>query len=136
VPIYEQPGKLASLQFILPEDDKSFLPGGKKQGSFFIIGTPSEHFLICEGYATGASLHEETGESVVVAFDAGNLLPVAKVIRSRFPDHEIIICSDSDLSGVGQQKANEAAVAIGGLVYIPEISGADWHDVSVGGRYD
>ena len=41
--------------------------------------------LIAEGYATAASLHEATGLPVIVAFDAGNLLPVAQAIHKRYP---------------------------------------------------
>ena len=33
--------------------------------------------LIAEGYATAATLHEMTGMPAIVAFNAGNLLPVA-----------------------------------------------------------
>ena len=35
----------------------------------------------CRGYATAASLHETTGLPVAVAFDAGNLMPVAQALH-------------------------------------------------------
>ena len=96
-------------------------------------------FVIAEGYATGASVHEATGQAVVVAFDAGNLEPVAEAIRRKYPDSSIIIAGDCDKSGTGQEKARAAAAASGGKVVIPEEphdwdavdwKGIDWNDVA------
>lgn len=85
--------------------------------------------LICEGWATGASLHEELGVFVMVAMDAGNLAPVAQAARRLFPDAEIIIAGDNDESGTGQAAAQNAALAVGGKVLIPQQSGVDWNDI-------
>ncbi len=90
--------------------------------------------MICEGFATGASLYEDSGQRVVIAFDAGNLLPVAKNIRELNPDTEIIICGDNDISGVGQEKARKAALSIDGKILIPPLPGKDWNDVLGGAR--
>ena len=38
---------------------------------------PGDVILVCEGYATGASVHMATSLTTAVCFDAGNLLPVA-----------------------------------------------------------
>ncbi|AJZ59175.1 virulence-associated E family protein [Paraburkholderia fungorum] len=82
--------------------------------------------LICEGYATGATLHATTGHAVIVAFDAPNLLPVAEVIRERFPDAIIIACADNDqwtvkpVKNPGLTRANEVRAAIDALVAMPE----------------
>lgn len=134
IPIYNESDQLVNLQFISLEGErKLFLSGGRKRGCFHIIGDLSEKLLICEGFATGASLYEDSGQRVIVAFDAGNLLPVAKNIRELSPDVEIIICGDNDLSSVGQDKAKEAALAIGGKVLIPPLPGKDWNDLIAGG---
>lgn len=133
IPIYNESDQLVNLQFIDSEGAKRFLSGGRKRGCFHIIGDLSRHILICEGFSTGASLYEDTHQQVIVAFDAGNLLPVAKNIRELSPDSEIIICGDNDLSGVGQAKAKEAALAIGGKVLIPLTPGNDWNDEIAGG---
>lgn len=126
-----QTDEICSLQFISADGSKRFLTGGKLKGCFSFIGEPSpdQPILICEGWATGASLHEDSGHSVVIALNAGNLEPVAKVIRKLYPMAQIIVCGDNDVSGVGQLKAKEAALAIGGKVLIPEIVGCDWNDV-------
>lgn len=136
ISIHNESDQLVNLQFISPEGEKRFLSGGRKRGCFHIIGEISENILICEGFATGASLYEDCRQRVVVAFDAGNLLPVAKTIRELSPDTEIIICGDNDLSGVGQTKAREAALSIGGKVLIPPTPGQDWNDYLTGGKHD
>ena len=134
IPIFDQSDSLVNLQFITPEGEKRFLSDGRKKGCFHILGGLSERILICEGFATGASLHEDSAQRVVVAFDAGNLLPVAMNIHELSPSTEIIICGDNDLSGIGQSKAKEAALAIGGKVLIPPAPGQDWNDLIAGGR--
>lgn len=133
ITIYNESARLVNLQFINALGEKRFLTGGRKRGCFHILGNVTTRILICEGFATGASLYEETGQRVVVAFDAGNLLPVAMNIRELSPDTEIIICADNDLSRIGQTKAREAALVIGGKLLIPFSPGLDWNDVLTGG---
>ena len=128
IPIYDEAKILVNLQMIQPDGTKRFLTGGKKKACFSVIGKPSEIIQICEGWATGASLHQETGHFTVVALDAGNLGQVAMVIRSLYPAAEIIICGDNDESGVGQKAARAAALAVTGKYIIPTIVGQDWND--------
>lgn len=131
VPLYTENRKLMNLQFIDANGEKRFLAGGKKKHCFSVIGNSSniERLLIVEGWATGASLHEELGVFVMVAMDAGNLEPVAQAARRLFPHAEIIIAGDNDASGTGQTAANKAALAVGGKVLIPPQADQDWNDV-------
>ena len=132
VPIYDETKALVNLQFISETGGKMFLSGGKKKGCFSVIGNAplanSANLLICEGWATGASLHESTGHFTVVALDAGNLESVAIVIRKLYPTAEIIICGDNDESGTGQKAAKSAALAVAGKYIIPATVGQDWND--------
>jgi putative DNA primase/helicase len=132
VPLWDEFGVIWSLQFIAPDGAKRFLAGGRKRGLFFTIGGPTDTILIAEGYATGATLFETTGMQTIVAFDAGNLKPVAMTIRRLHPDAKIVICGDNDRftpGNPGMTKAREAALAVGGLVSIPEFQeGADGTD--------
>lgn len=128
IPLYGESGSIVNLQFIQPDGAKRFLTGGRKKECFFTIGDFGDIVLICEGFATGASLHQDTGKAVMVAFDAGNLKPVAEVIWLKYPNAEIIIAGDNDESGAGQKSANEAALAVGGKVLIPPVEGMDWND--------
>jgi putative DNA primase/helicase len=140
VPLYNESRELVNLQFIDVDGNKRFLSGGKKQGCFSVIGdsTGINRLLICEGWATGASLHAELGLFVMVAMDAGNLEPVSLVARSLFPDAEIVVAGDNDIPDkkgvcVGQTAAKNAALAVGGKYLIPEQLGADWNDVIAAG---
>jgi putative DNA primase/helicase len=133
IPLKDEHKRIVNLQFILPAGEKRFLTDGRKLGCFYPIGQPTPKILICEGFATAASIHEHTGQCVIVAMDKGNLKPVAEVIRKLFPANEIIIAGDNDLDGGGQLKAREAALAIGGKLLIPKIPGKDWNDCLTGG---
>lgn len=130
IPIYSQNKQLVNLQLIQSDGTKRFLSGGKKKHCFGVIGKPAagRPILICEGWATGASLHEATGHFVVVALDAGNLEAVALVIRCLYPAEQIVIAGDNDESGTGQKAARAAALAVGGKYIIPATPGHDWND--------
>lgn len=121
-------GKIHSLQFIGPDGNKRFLTGGRVAGCYFSIGDTRGAAALCiaEGFATGATIHEATGYPVAVAFNAGNLLAVAKTIREKFPDLPLILCADDDRhtpGNPGLSRATEAARAVGGLLVTPEFEG-------------
>lgn len=128
VPLRNVHGELKTLQFILPYPkdgkDKLLLKDGVKAGACFAMGRlpGAKVALLCEGYATGASLHEHTGLPVVVCIDAGNLETVAKALRAVFVRLRLLICGDNDAhkpgGNVGKDKAREAAHSV--------IGGAGW----------
>lgn len=128
VPLHDVDGAIRGMQFIQPDGSKRFKIGSDKSGNFFLIGNMdinTNQLLICEGYATGASLHLATGYPVAVAFDAGNLEPVAKVLRHKRPNAIIAICADNDIWGdknVGVDKATFAARSVSGRLAIPVFS--------------
>jgi phage/plasmid primase-like uncharacterized protein len=126
---------LHSLQFIAPDKrfhdgrDKDFLPGGKVQGCFYEISdNPAGPLIICEGYATGASIHEATGWATVCAMSCGNLGPVATALRKKFPGRTLVIASDNDRftdKNPGVLKATEAAKAAGAHLAVPDFADED-----------
>ena len=123
VPVMDCDGNIHGVQRIWPNGLKRFAPGTDKIGHFFQIGTiKSDTILIAEGYATAATLHEVTGHTVIVAFDAGNLLPVAQTIRSKYPGACIVICADNDQwteGNPGLASATKAATTVHGLLAVP-----------------
>ena len=130
VPMRDAAGTLHSLQAISPDGDKRFLSGGKVKGCYHAIGKPAGVLIMCEGYATGASIHAATGDAVAVAFNAGNLGEVAMVLRSKYPALKIIVAADDDHQtdgNPGMTKATTAAVAVGGFLAVPAF-GADRPD--------
>jgi putative DNA primase/helicase len=131
IPVFSVTGELVNLQFIQGDGSKRFLSGGQKAGCFCSIGENTgekyQTVLIAEGYATAATLFETTGYFTTVAFDAGNLTAIAKTISAIAPEANILICADNDVSGVGERKAREAAMAINCKYIIPPISG-DFND--------
>ena len=122
--------ELHSLQFIAADGTKRFLPDGRVKGCYFLIGTPAEAkkygvLLICEGFATGATLREATDIPVVVCFTAGNIGEVATYIHEKLSTVRLIVCGDVDKSGTGQKAATEAAQAVNGLVALPAFTASE-----------
>ena len=81
-----RPDDLISLQYIGGDGNKRFLAGGRTGGGLCRLGLLSgaATIVICEGYATGATIHAATGDPVVIAFTCGNLLAVGKAMRARY----------------------------------------------------
>lgn len=127
VPVLDSKGTLHGLQFIRQDGTKRFLPGTAKKGCYFSMGNVQDALCICEGYATGASIHECTGLPVAVAFDAGNIINVAKALREKLTDVKIIICADND--EVGIEKALEATASFADAMAVPEFKGMDFNDL-------
>ena len=118
-------GAPRSLQYIGPDGTKRMLSGGAKRGHFIIVAgsLPAERIVIGEGFATCATMATQfSGAAVLAAIDAGNLLPVAEVVRHRHPDAQIIIAADDDRltdGNPGLTKAREAAAAVKGKIIRP-----------------
>ncbi|MBI3479130.1 MAG: DUF3987 domain-containing protein [Nitrosomonadales bacterium] len=145
VPVRDADGALHSLQFISADGSKRFLTGGRKAGCYAAMGEPMGALCIAEGYATGVSIHHATEYAVAVAFDAGNLAAVAKALRAKFPDIQLIVCADDDHQTPGNPgitKATEAARAVGGLLAVPDFgsnrpdSVSDFNDLHQHGGQD
>lgn len=134
IPLKNVEDELRGFQAISPEGQKAFASGVQKRGNFHLIGGLSDlsksEILICEGYATGASLHMASGKPVVVAFDSGNLAPVAEALRAKYPQAALTICADNDHAvmrdgkpyNVGHEKAKLAAEKVAAKVLLPKLT--------------
>ncbi|HDQ5285852.1 TPA: PriCT-2 domain-containing protein [Raoultella ornithinolytica] len=133
VPVRNVDGQITSLQAIFPNAnptlgrDRDYLPGGQKRGCFHVIGNKPTGakpvIVVCEGYATGASIHMATGFCVVVAFDDGNLPTVARQLRQQFGSATIIIAADNDQwteGNPGVHFARQAASAASAILVVPK----------------
>ena len=148
VPLRTAAGKLASVEAIFPDKamirgedrDKDFLKGGAKPGAHFVIGDLEESpvILICEGYATGATLHEATGYAVAVAFDAGNLAAVTVALKALYPHPKVLmVCGDNDRKtdvNTGRKAALAVSKKAKVRVCIPDFAddedGSDFNDLA------
>lgn len=122
IPVTDAAGTLHGIQAIGPDGAKRFNTGAALGGHFHLIGKPAGRLYLCKGYATGATIHEATGAAVAVAFHAGNLEAVAKVLREAHPGAELVVCADDDRhteGNPGLTPARAAAAAAGGLVLVP-----------------
>lgn len=163
IPMQDGRGGTYGLQVIYqanPKEQKRELgkqytpPGMSKAGKWFQIGSPAASggiILVCEGFATGASLHEATGLPVAVAFDAGNLQPVAEQLKKLHRGRlKMLFAADDDYLGTcreckaytlvaeptcsscgkphgkentGVARARTAALAVDGAVVVPVFEG-------------
>lgn len=122
VPMFDGDGQLWSLQVINGTGAKLFPKYARKSGCFHVLGDPSEGEVIglAEGLATAASVRAATGWPVVIAFDAGNLVPVAPAVRGLNPVAKLVFCADRDEKGAGEKFARLAANNDGNaLVVLP-----------------
>lgn len=136
LPVADFAGRLHSLQFIDGAGGKKLLKDGRKRGHFIRVAgrmPPAARVLICEGWATGATLATlEPAALVLAAIDAGNLGAVAVGARQHWPAAEIVVCADADPVGIA--KARAAAIAAAALVAIPAFpagaEGSDFNDLA------
>lgn len=156
VPFSAKGGRIVGAQMIAEDGTKRPVTGSQLGGNLNFAGAKIEGdpeiVIIGEGWATCETVAAATGQPVVVAFDCGNLTPVAKRIRKKYPNARIIIAADNDqwttkpVVNPGMVRSREAAEAVGNAHIVapldipaeegaPDSKGAtDWNDVA--GRSD
>lgn len=126
-------GKLVNLQRIAADGKKRYLSGGRVKGCYSPLGiiTAGQPLYLCEGWATGATLHAETGHPVACAMNAGNLLEAGRLLQRSHHDAVLIIGADDDrltAGNPGKTSAIGAAAALGcGLILPPWPAEAPLH---------
>ena len=129
-------GATTGAQVIKPDGSKRLVAGTVKKGSFCVVnsGETPETVIIAEGLATALSVQQFRPDATIIAAnDAGNLLPVAQVMRQRYPGAQIIIAADNDIKpgepNTGKSAAENAALSVAGWVALPPTDyKADWDD--------
>ena len=145
VPMRDADGQPWGVQTIRADGGKLYGKGARRAGTFAMLGEMQlgQPVIIAEGFATAATMREATGLPVVAAFDAGNLVEVARALRAQDPARVIMVAADNDhalprrdprLPNVGEVKARAAATEVGGVVLLSAFpadspgSGSDWND--------
>jgi phage/plasmid primase-like uncharacterized protein len=122
VPMYDPNGDLVNLQHIAASGSKWFLRGGRASGCCFPIprdgGTADEtRAIVCEGFATGATITEATPYHVGVAFSASNLPAIASNVRQFLRERDDLWWRDAENraaeSGLVHDHRPERSVPIG-----------------------
>lgn len=111
--------QIVSIQKISATGKKDFKPGCPTKGGFMGIPGNGQTF-ICEGFATGVSIHKATGAEVVIAFNCGNLPRVVEFFKASKP----IVVADNDASGAGEDWAKKCDCP---YILVPEV-GMDAND--------
>lgn len=105
---------------------KSAVYGGAKAGGYWLAqplpdDVADQVLFIGEGVATMLTVHEASGRGCVAALSSGNLLAVAKAMRTRYPSALLVLVGDLQKeTGKPDYHAEQAARAVGGLLLVPE----------------
>lgn len=137
-------GEVVNLQYVHPAKplegrDKTFLKAGRLKSAGVWLGKPrqAEKVVICEGFATGASIHWATGLPVFCCLTSSNMADAAMNIRKKLPDAVVVLAADFDKVNaktglrVGLAKADQAVRLVGGRLVHPAEEGQDFNDVHV-----
>ncbi|PJZ06823.1 DNA primase [Pantoea rodasii] len=132
VPLHDMSGQLVNVQLINASGEKRTLKGGQVKGACHVLSSakPAKRLWLAEGYATGLTVHNLTGDEVWVALSSGNLLSLAGLAREKHATLPLMIAADRDLNGNGQDKAKKAADVSNAVVALPPVFG-DWNDAFV-----
>ncbi|MCP4566076.1 MAG: AAA family ATPase [FCB group bacterium] len=125
IPVLDINGDLHNIQFIKPDGEKKFLWRARVSDLMFPI-PGNDQIYICEGYATGATIHKATGGTVICGFNGGNLPKAARAYRFRNPTAPITICADNDKFTAGNpgiKAGKETAREISAKLVIPDLTG-------------
>lgn len=122
LPLFSPEGELSSLQYIDESGGKLYHSGGQTGGMYWMLGTLDQPgvLYIAEGFATAATIHQVTNRPCIVAYSAGNLVPVTGSLHEQMPTQELVIVADNDASGIGQRYAEQASAKHGArMILIP-----------------
>lgn len=129
LPLTNAAGEVVNVQLINAAGDKRTLAGGQVKDACHSLAGPDHAVIwLTEGYATGLTVHQLTGESVCIALSANNLPTLAQQLRAQYPDALLLLAADNDENGTGQTRATEAAQLTGATLALPPMTG-DWNDL-------
>ena len=107
---------------------------GRSPGPYENPSGGDREVFLCEGFATGATVHEATGRTVVVAWDCGNLPKVAELLRARYPGR-LVLAADNDHRTPGNpglaaafELAERFGIPFASPVFEADEAGSDWND--------
>ena len=138
IPFENCNGQLQTVQFITL-DSKKFLSKVKNnnqgvKGAAYKINGNKELSYVCEGPATGHSIHESTGAMVYCVGGKENFKNVLPWVKGKHK--AVVVAADNDKRGDGLKAANKAAVENGLKIVIPPTVGEDFNDYAIAAGLD
>lgn len=138
IPMYDIHGKIWASQTIFNDGTKRFMAGARKKGCMYVFGSLASvnQVLVCEGFATGASIFAATGITTVAAFDAGNITHVVHSILSEYPAKTVIVAADNDWESqrnTGYETAKKVVADYHIQAIVPQNlkpGMSDWNDIA------
>jgi len=130
IPVRDIEYKLITLQLIKPDGFKRLWKGtsGKDLMIWLCDDLPEDYcgiIRVCEGYATGATIHQVTKSPVVCSLGVSNLKSVVISLRQRYVHAIIKICADNDQWGndnVGLTIARSISLQAGVSICYPDFA--------------
>jgi len=135
IPVHDRDGEIQCLQAIAPKRDddgrdKFFPAHGTMKGGRLNFGIALGRTIICEGFATGASIYQATMDRVCVAFSKNGVADIARELHGAGMD--VAIAADrkglADVIRIGQE--------LGIPVFAPEEPYDDFNDLHAGDGID
>jgi len=121
LPIYDADGEIMSVQTIDDAGGKMFQKGAPTKGGRMWIGIHLGRTVVCEGYATGASIHEATADQVCVTYSKGNMTHVARELAAA--GRPIVLAADTNAA----TEMTALAAELGCPVVVPTVD-KDFND--------
>ncbi|ABM04209.1 conserved hypothetical protein [Psychromonas ingrahamii 37] len=146
IDLSEKKPKICNLQTIDQHGSKRFMKEGRVKGLCWSIGLlewcGEGKLYLCEGMVTAISIQQHTKSPTVAALTSGNLMPVAIILKKRYPNVQLVIAGDDDWLteqkrgiNTGKIKATEVAVSLDAAISFPPFSNdqkkmgyTDWND--------
>lgn len=126
-----------SCQKITWDCQKWNMTGGVMMGACHVIPGNPDVFCICEGFATGSSINQATGYTVLCAMNDSNMIKIAECLYNSKGNQRIIICCDNDWKKESEKGINAGIKAARiifekygfNYVYPQDIEGTDFNDL-------
>lgn len=124
IPVYGRDGDIQSVQTIGPDGAKLFQKSAPMKGGRLNLGIPIGRSIVCEGFATGASIFEAIPDRVCVAFSSAGVKDIARELVA--DGHTVAIAADNkalaDMIVLGAE--------LGIPVFVPPGGHDDFNDLS------
>ncbi len=124
LPVYDAAGNIQSVQSIADDGGKLFHVGAKTKGGRFNIGIHFGRTIICEGFATGASIYDAVSEQVCVAYSKNNMAVIARELAGKGVN--IVLAADTNAADDMQALGAELSCPVA----VPTF-GSDFNDMAI-----